>query len=161
MKNTATFSPCRKYRYTLWRCWKNLFSQDSEYIMFIGLNPSTADEIINDNTIRRCIGYAKDWGYTGLCMMNIFAFRATQPKNMRMVEDPIGPDNDRELINMAKLCNMVVAAWGNDGKYMNRGKQVRAMIPDLHYLRLTAGGFPAHPLYLPKKLKPILWKNNH
>ncbi|GAG56030.1 unnamed protein product, partial [marine sediment metagenome] len=104
--------------------------------MFIGLNPSTADEIINDNTVRRCIGYAKDWGYTGLCMMNIFAFRATQPKKIRMIEDPIGPDNDCELINMAKLCNMVVAAWGNNGKYMNRGKQVRAMIPDLHYLRL-------------------------
>ena len=81
---TATFSECRKYRYTLWRRWDGLFA--SGYAMFIGLNPSTADETNDDPTIRRCIGYARDWGYGGLCMTNLFAFRATLPKNMKAVD---------------------------------------------------------------------------
>ncbi|GHX72979.1 hypothetical protein VCSRO16_3593 [Vibrio cholerae] len=73
MKNTAELSKCRKYRYALWRTWDS----DKPFAMFIGLNPSTADEKNDDPTLRRCINFAKSWGYGGVCMANLFAFRAT------------------------------------------------------------------------------------
>jgi len=156
MERSATFSPCRKYRYTLWRHWGSLFA--SGYAMFIGLNPSTADETIDDPTVRRCIGYAQDWGYAGLCMMNLFAFRATLPKDMKTVEDPVGPDNDRALVEIAEYAKVIIAAWGNHGMYMGRDEEVKLIIPEpLRYLRLTKDGYPGHPLYLPKELKPKLW----
>lgn len=156
MEKSATFSPCRKYRYTLWRHWSNSFV--SRYAMFIGLNPSTADENKDDPTIRRCIGYAKDWGYTGLCMTNLFAFRATLPDNMKSAEDPIGPDNDQALINVAECAGVIVAAWGVHGSHLGRDQEIRKIISRLSYLKLTKEGFPGHPLYLPKKLKPVPWK---
>jgi hypothetical protein len=156
MKKSATFSRCRKYRYTLWRQWGGLFA--SGYAMFIGLNPSTANETVDDPTVRRCIGYARDWGYAGLCMTNLFAFRATLPEDMKAAEDPVGPDNDSVLVDVAKhQADVVVAAWGVDGAHMDRDGKVKAMIPRLHYLRLTKDGFPGHPLYLPKELNPVPW----
>ena len=155
MDKTATFSACRKYRYTLWRTWDRLFA--SGFVMFIGLNPSTADETKDDPTVRRCIRYAKDWGYPALCMTNLFAFRATSPDEMKAATDPIGPINDCVLNNMAKSADIVIAAWGVHGGYMERDKKVKEMISQLSYLRLTKEGFPAHPLYLPKGLKPIEW----
>lgn len=154
MKKSAMFSPCRNYRYTLWRWWDTLFQHG--YVMFVGLNPSTADEVNDDNTVRRCIGYAKAWGYSGLCMMNLFAFRARFPKDMKAVKSPVGPDNDRLLIDLSKDAKIVVAAWGNDGSYMERGERVKTIIPRLHCLRLTKSGHPWHPLYLPKNLEPVL-----
>jgi len=158
MEKSATFSYCRKYRYTLWRHWGSLFSKD--YAMFIGLNPSTADEQNDDPTVRRCIGYARDWGYAGLCMTNIFAFRATLPIDMKAAEDPIGPANDRTLIDMAEYAGVVIAAWGVHGTYLGRDKEVCKIIPKLHYLKLTKDGYPGHPLYLPKNLRPTLWQND-
>jgi hypothetical protein len=156
MNKSATFSPCRKYRYTLWRHWGSIFT--SRYAMFIGLNPSTADETNDDPTIRRCIGYAKEWGYGGLCMTNLFAFRATSPKDMKVVDDPVGPDNDHYLKFITESVDVILAAWGNHGAYRDRDEEVYKMIPKLSYLKLTKAGFPAHPLYLPKGLKPILWE---
>ncbi len=150
MNKSATFSPCRKYRYMLWRHWGGLFNHGCA--MFIGLNPSTADEILDDPTIRRCIGYAHDWGYAELYMANIFAFRAILPKDMKAADDPIGPDNDQALVDMASLAGVIVAAWGNNGAYQGHGEAVRKMIPNLSYLKLTKNGSPAHPLYLPKGL---------
>jgi len=129
--------------------------------MFIGLNPSTADEKKDDPTIRRCIGYARDWGYAGLCMMNLFAFRSTLVKKMKAADDPVGPENDHTLIVMAKAAEIIIACWGIHGAYMGRGEQVRKLIPQLHYLQLTKEGFPGHPLYLPKGLKPILWEKRN
>jgi len=126
--------------------------------MFIGLNPSTADETTDDPTIRRCIGYARDWGYAGLSMLNLFAFRATSPEDMKAAEDPVGPDNDCALTDMAEFAEVIIAAWGAHGTHLGRDKKVRKIIPNLHYLKMTKGGFPCHPLYLPKGLKPILWK---
>ena len=157
MKKSATFSDCRKYRYTLWRYWGGLFS--SGYAMFIGLNPSTADETNNDPTVRRCIGYARDWGYSGLCMANLFAFRSTLPSAMLSVKDPVGSDNDKHLKAVAKKAGIIIAAWGNHGAYLGRGEAVRKVIPNLHYLKLTKKGIPGHPLYLKKDLKPIPLKN--
>lgn len=150
----AEFSPCRKYRYALYRFWGGKWS---EYAMFVGLNPSTADETLDDPTIRRCISFAKDWGYGGLYMTNLFAYRATQPEDMKRADDPVGPDNDYWLRKIAGQASVVVAAWGTHGTYGGRHSAVRAMLPNLHCLRLTKDGHPSHPLYLPKKLRPLAW----
>lgn len=153
MERTALFSPCRRYRYTLWRHWGGRRG----HAMFVGLNPSTADETQDDPTVRRCIGYARDWGYSGLCMTNIFAFRATDPAVMLAEPDPKGPDNDYWLAESARRAAIVVAAWGVHGVHRERHDTVRALLPSLHYLRLTKEGYPGHPLYLPKALAPTKW----
>lgn len=148
--NTATFSPCRKYRYDLWRVWR----KDLPFCMFVGLNPSYADEIVNDNTVRRCIQYAKDWNYGALCMTNLFAFRATLPKDMKAEQEPIGQDNDRILKERAEKAGIVIAAWGKDGKYLDRDKQVVKLLPTIYCLKQNKDKTPAHPLYLKKDLMP-------
>lgn len=150
----ANFSRCRRYRYTLWRRWDS----SRPLVMIIGLNPSTADARQNDPTIRRCIGFARDWGYGGLVVTNLFAFRATYPADLKATSDPVGPRNDVWLRRMAGQVEMIVAAWGNDGTWLNRGVRVRQMLARrLFCLRLNAAGQPAHPLYLPAGLKPITW----
>ncbi len=88
MTRNAHLSICRRYRYALLRRWG-----EGKNAMFIGLNPSTADETADDPTIRRCVSFAKAWGFGGLCMANLFAYRATNPADMLMQADPIGPDN--------------------------------------------------------------------
>lgn len=127
--------------------------------MFVGLNPSTADEVDDDNTVRRCIGYARAWGYNSLIMTNIFAFRATYPKDMKAAHDPVGPENDKWLISCSNEAALVVAAWGNNGAYLGRSRQVVEMMAEagvqLMCLRITKAGEPEHPLYLPGKLRPI------
>lgn len=122
--------------------------------MFIGLNPSTADEVVNDRTVSRCIQFAKDWGYGALCMTNLFAFRATDPEVMKAHPEPVGKDTDAVLVALAKNAGVVVAAWGNDGKHLGRAQQVVSFLPNLHCLKVTKEGQPNHPLYLSKALKP-------
>ena len=95
----AVFSPCRTYRYALSRVW----AADKPYALFIGLNPSTADETLDDPTIRRCIDFAKRWGYGGLVMANLFAYRATNPSEMKAATDPVGVANDEWLIGCTLL----------------------------------------------------------
>jgi hypothetical protein len=145
------FSPCRIYRYALWREWIG----GDGYVMFVGLNPSTADEILDDQTIRRCIAFAKAWGYGGLYMTNLFAFRATKPKDMKVVDDPIGPENDLYLMALAEEAGVIVAAWGANGTHRGRDAEVRRLLPTLHCLSLTKDGHPGHPLYLLKTLTPV------
>lgn len=152
MERSATLSACRTYRYALWRRWGR-----GDYAMFIGLNPSTADETNDDPTIRRCIGFARAWGYDALCMANLFAFRATQPADMKKAADPVGPENDQALLYLAAGAGIVVAAWGAHGTFKGRDQSVRRLLPGLHYLRLTKDGHPGHPLYLPADLKPQRW----
>jgi hypothetical protein len=156
MQNGALLSPCRTYRYDLWRTWIG----GAGYAMFVGLNPSTADETEDDPTIRRCIVFAKDWGYAGLCMTNLFAYRATNPADMMCASDPVGPRNDEILHERAAGAGVVVAAWGVHGTFGGRHNAVRRMLPKLHYLRLTKDGHPGHPLYLPKTLAPVSWGSN-
>lgn len=157
MERTATFSPCRRYRYSLWRNWADLLGTGKGYAMFIGLNPSTANETEDDPTIRRCMAFAKAWGYDGLCMTNLFAFRATDPAVMLAESHPVGPENDLHLHEMAQGAGIVIAAWGTPGAHLGRDASARSLIPKLHYLRLTKDGHPGHPLYLPGCLTPILW----
>jgi len=125
--------------------------------MFIGLNPSTADESKDDPTIRRCMNYAKDWGYTALVMANLFAFRSTDPRRMLLCEDPVGPSNNDYLLGFAEGARLIVAAWGTGGDHLGRARSVKTMLPPMHVLRLTKGGHPGHPLYLPKSLRPQPW----
>lgn len=150
----AIISDCEQYRYALWRIW----DKEKGIATFICLNPSTADHEKDDNTATRCINYAMDWGYGGLCMGNLFAFRATEPKDMKSAVDPVGPENDSYLKKICSRSVVIVAGWGADGGYKNRDKHVLKLIPEkIHCLKLTKHGFPWHPLYLKKTLVPILF----
>ncbi len=150
MKKEAILSKCRKYRFALWRIWDEAKPQ----AMFIGLNPSTADEFDDDPTLRRCINYAKSWNYGSVCMANLFAYRATQPKDMLTAPDPVGAENNKWLLELSQKAHLVVAAWGNSGRFQNRSGEIRQMIPNLHFLKLNLSGEPAHPLYLKLNLRP-------
>ena len=147
----ATFSDCRKYRYALSRTWNG----KKKTILFIGLNPSTADEKIDDPTIRRCINYAQNWGYGSLLMVNLFAYRATMPSELKNAINPIGNDNDLHILELSKKADLAVAAWGNKGTLLNRDKEVKKIIPNLMCLKINKSGQPAHPLYQKKDLKLI------
>ncbi len=150
LKKWAVFSPCRLWRYELWRRWDG----SKPYCMFIGLNPSTADENLDDPTVRRCIRYARDWGYGALCMTNIFAWRDTDPKKMKLQKDPIGAENDKTLLHRSIGAGIIIAAWGTHGSHNARHLTVTRMLPELHALKITKDGFPGHPLYLPLDAKP-------
>lgn len=151
----AEFSPCRRWRYTLWRIW----DESKPYCAFIGLNPSTATETENDPTVSRCINYARDWEYGGMFMLNLFGWRATKPKDMKSAKEPVGPDNDAAILRVAKDAGLVVCAWGNDGAYRDRSGHVRALLREasikVHSLTVTGSGEPGHPLYLRSDCKPV------
>jgi hypothetical protein len=151
VNKNAIFSDCRKYRYALSRTWNG----KKKTILFIGLNPSTADEKIDDPTIRRCINYAQNWGYGSLLMVNLFAYRATLPSELKNVKNPIGNDNDLHILELSKKADLTVAAWGNEGFLLNRDKVVKKLIPNLMCLKINKSGQPAHPLYQKKDLKLI------
>ena len=150
----AVFSEDRKYRYFLLRVW----DRRKPKCVFIGLNPSTANEVQNDPTVTRCRNYARFWGYGGLHMLNIFGFRATDPKVMKTQEDPNGDENDHWLVKISKNAGIVICAWGTHGAYRERGKEVISMLDNagvaLHCLGETKDGFPKHPLYLRADAKP-------
>ncbi len=151
----ARFSRCGRYRYTLWRRW----DAKRQLVMMIGLNPSTADAEKDDPTIRRCIRFARDWGGGGLIMTNLFAFRATDPTDLKQAADPVGPRNDFWIRRTSQACPTLVAAWGNDGAWMGRSRLIRERFgPRLQVIRLNRSGEPAHPLYLPARLQPISWE---
>ena len=156
MKRETIFSPCRCYRYTLWREWEPLFNPD--YLQVIGLNPSTADEQADDATIRTCTGLAKRLGCGALCMTNLFAWRDRFPSAMRRADEPVGLENNAWLLEVAAGAKMVIAAWGAHGEYRNRAAQVCRLLHragiNVHALRLNADGSPDHPLYLPSHLEP-------
>ena len=149
----AVISPCQRYRYSLTRQW----NADLPNLMFIGLNPSTADATNDDPTLRRCIGFAKSWGFGGVIMANLFAYRATKPTDMKAASDPIGADNDQWLQTLADQSQLIVAAWGNHGSFLARSTTVRQLISDLHYLSLNASGEPKHPLYIKANAQPSRW----
>ena len=151
VNKNAIFSDCRKYRYGLSRTWNG----KKKTILFIGLNPSTANEKIDDPTIRRCINYAQNWGYGSLLMVNLFAYRATMPSELKNVKNPIGNDNDLHIIELSKKADLSVAAWGNEGSHLNRDKEIKKILPNLMCLKINKSGQPSHPLYQKKDLKLI------
>ncbi len=156
-KDSAIFSPCMKYRYILTR----RFDPDNSTVCnFIMLNPSTATAEKNDPTVARCCKYAKRWGYGALIVTNIFAYRATDPKDMKAQNDPFGQDNAYWLRMAAEISDFRVCAWGTNGTYRKQNKAVlwlmkRNPSQGLYCLEITKHGHPKHPLYCKCDLKPI------
>jgi len=150
MSQGAHFSEDRRYRYALWRIWQ----PDRPLVMFIGLNPSTANEHKNDPTIRRIMGFAASWGYGGFYMMNLFAWVTPYPQDLRLALDPVG-ENDAWLDNVAAKCAMIIYLWGSFPQAVDRSKAVMARFPGGYCLGKSKMGNPLHPLYLPGNTKPI------
>lgn len=150
----AIISKCGNYRYLLSRHWG---AHEHPQAAFIMLNPSIADALVDDATIRKCIGFAKRWDMHGIYVGNLFAFRATNPRDMKAVHDPAGPDNHRYLFwmckHMIKNGGVVVCAWGAGGSFKNKGRAVLSGLEQWSVqpkaLGLTRAGFPKHPLYVP------------
>lgn len=161
----ADFSPCRIWRYALWRLWD--WNGYANQVMFIGLNPSTADETQNDPTVTRCIRFAKSWGYSGMFMMNAYALRATDPRDMKagrqfpdgpkLTDDPIGPGNDEALAYRKTHVGLIVAAWGNHCTPERERRICEVLNTPIYCLGKTKSGRPKHPLYLKSTLKPELF----
>jgi hypothetical protein len=149
----AVLSPCQRYRYALGRTW----DLDATPVLFVGLNPSTADADNDDPTIRRCIRFARDWGHGGVLMGNLFAFRATNPQDMLRALDPVGERNDYWLRHMASLAGLVVAAWGAHGQHRDRAQAVvgSGVLGSFTVLGLTKAGHPRHPLYMRADSRPL------
>jgi hypothetical protein len=158
MKKGAVIDKTGTYRYSLWREW----DQDKLKLVFIMLNPSKADENIDDPTLRRCINFANSWGYGSLMVVNLFAYRSATPLDLRQVSDPVGIANDRYLKKAIKSAAQVLVAWGNNGKLMQRDRLVLELLSkhniQPHCLGITQGGHPRHPLYTKCCTKPIDYK---
>ncbi len=149
--SAAVISRDGKYRYKLSRRW----TPGSDRAVWIMLNPSTADAIEDDATIRRCISFAKRWGCDGIEVYNLFALRSRHPIRIEIVEDPVGPDNDLWLSVAAQTTGKVIAAWGacNTPLQLRRAnKVIEFLLRDrrvfVSTLGLTKGGQPRHPLYV-------------
>jgi hypothetical protein len=154
MKCGAIFSPCGTFRYALWRIW----GEGRAFAVFNGLNPSTADHLEDDPTIRREMGFVMSWpDYDGLIKINAHAFRATDPAVMLAAPDSIGPDNDHWTYEAMKIgAGPGVACWGADGNHAGRADQLRQNY-NWRCFGVTKDGHPRHPLYLPKTatLQPL------
>jgi hypothetical protein len=155
MQTGATFDSTENYRYLLWRKWDEALPT----VGFVMLNPSRADAELNDPTIRRCIGFARSWGFGGLEVVNLFAYRAVTPKLLNAVADPIGNENDQYLKSLPERVDRIILAWGNWGRLYGRDREVLSLlasITPLHCLGITQLGQPKHPLYLEKTILPVL-----
>jgi hypothetical protein len=177
------FSPCMKYRFTLWRrtgilgdwfpgeckhghdacpeCDRNasFTGRAREFVQFVCLNPSTADDKVNDSTVRRCVDFARRWGFGGFCMTNLFAWRSKSPAAMKQVPEPVGVGNNEVIAKIAKQAGMIVCAWGGHGMHLQRASIVLAILKEhgagkIHALKIS-GGEPWHPLYLRATLEPF------
>lgn len=146
---SATADIRGEYRYALTRVWDAALPM----ITFVLLNPSTADALQLDPTLRRCVSFAKREGHGGMVILNLYAYRTKDPKTMMAATDPVGPDNDRVL---ADVTGTVVAGWGMNADPA-RVARVSALLPRLHALGVTKDGHPRHPLYVPADAPLIEW----
>jgi hypothetical protein len=157
--SSCDFSADRVFRYVLRHECGDLFAGKPRRIAWIGINPSTADESTLDQTMEAVRRYSKKWEFSEIVMLNLFAFRATDPAIMKKATDPVGPDNDRWLVTEAKTVDRVIACWGNPGAFLNRDQQVCSLLSTagigLQCLRKNADGSPHHPLYLGPDIEPI------
>lgn len=159
MIKNAILDSTRKYRYVLERAWGD---NEKNYVNFILLNPSTADENQDDQTVRRCINLAKSWEYDGFYVTNLFAFRTRHPKILKESDEPVGEENDRYLEEIAKKSKKIVVAWGTHGDFQKRNTTVLKLISAIkkvHCLEKTKFGHPKHPLTVKKTIKPIEYKS--
>jgi len=153
----AVISDCGKYRYSLMRRWNAMPS-----VLFIMLNPSTADAEVDDATIRSCIRLTKSWGYGGIEVVNLFAFRATDPKELYSADDPVGSENDEHIADAVAHTDFPLCAWGAQKITAQRAGNVvellkkRGALP--HCLGTTKSGAPKHPLYIKTGTVPVLFR---
>jgi hypothetical protein len=151
----ARSADSHSYRYRLRRDWD--LSEPRSLVNFIMLNPSTADAETDDPTVRRCIGFAKAWGFNGLRVTNLYGLRSTDPRLLRTDPEPIGAENNFYIGATALASDLVVAAWGVRGG--RRAVKVLELIKDLEVdlkaIHLTKSGHPSHPLYLPATCRPV------
>lgn len=159
--SVAVYSDCEAYRYLLTRVWDDALPR----VLFVMLNPSTATEVQNDPTVERCERRARALGFGAFRVTNIFAYRATDPRAMRAMADPVGPENDAAIRGSldwaAGAADRIVCAWGTHGAHLGRGAAVERLLResgrDLHHLGLTAAGAPKHPLYIGYAQPLQLW----
>lgn len=156
-KKGAILSKNRDYRFVLWRQWDVM----KKTCVFIGLNPSTADENEDDPTLRRCINFAKAWGFGKCVIVNLFAYRATNPDELKKQEKPVGYKNNHYIKTQCNQAGLVVVAWGNLGHYLKRDEKVLKILKDipLKCFKITSKGQPAHPLYQAKNTVLVPYKN--
>lgn len=151
----------QEYRYRLTRLWDD----NKPQALFVLMNPSTADPSCDDPTVAKCCRFAKTWGYGGIIVANTFAYRCTDQRGLIKVDDPIGPENDAHIIQMAREAAIVIFAYGKPKhkQLRSRGPAVASLILEKakvmpHVLSLGIDGTPKHPLYLRETLKPVVWK---
>jgi hypothetical protein len=153
-RGDAIISECGTYRYLLQRSW----DVRREAVCFVMLNPSTADAAKNDRTLDRCMSFAVTLGFGQLEVVNLFAMRTKSPDVLKQHPCPIGPENDETIFNSARVCHMVICAWGAHGAYLGRDQEVLELLRAAgirpYALRTNADGSPAHPLYLPGYVQP-------
>lgn len=156
IESGARFSPCRTWRYALWRRWT-----PGPTVLWLLLNSSSADETTNDPTVERCQRRTRTMEagrYGGYEVCNIFALRSTDPKGLYMAEDPVGPENDAAIMDRIRAAERVICGWGNHGQLHQRGRQVLAMLRNHgitpECLKITGAGEPGHPLYIPYSADP-------
>lgn len=156
MNGTAIFSDCGRYRYWLTR---EELSRRGPIVAFVMLNPSTADADALDPTVRRCVGYAREWGASKLIVTNIFALRSTDPRALYTDPAPVGPENEGYIRRAATEAHVVVCAWGNHGALHRQGEIAYRWLTlagaQPRALKVTQDGHPAHPLYLRADLPPV------
>ncbi len=154
MKKHAILSEDNKYRYQLSRIW----DEEKPMILFIMLNPSTADANIDDPTIRRVTNFAKSWGYGGLYVGNLYAFRSTDPNILQKVDNPIGTDNIQYIKSLIGLTEKVIYAWGNNRK---EPEWLSNLVDNPYCIDISKKGIPKHPLYLKGNLLPKLYRQSN
>ena len=155
-QRSANFSRCGQYRYQLRRRWLD----GHGCCVFIGLNPSIADAQADDPTIRRCMGYARDWGYQELVVINLFAYRTPHPTELKRSSDPVGPGNRRHIRAACKSADLIVAAWGTNGVFRNQAQKMSRLWDgsDVFCFSLTKNRQPAHPLYQRRDAKLLRFR---
>jgi hypothetical protein len=155
----AWISACGRYRYWLYRAWGSAAHPTAARSgLWIMLNPSTADAAHDDATIRRCRAFSQRWGWDAMTVVNLFARRATDPKQLKLARDPVGPANDQVLLAQAGRHDFILAAWGNHGGHRRRDAAVLAMLGEqglaVMCLGVTRQGRPRHPLYVAAHTTP-------
>ncbi|MCG2582899.1 DUF1643 domain-containing protein [Massilia sp. TS11] len=150
MKTSAVLSRCGTYRYALRRVW----DPARPLVLFVCLNPSTADACNEDQTSRVCINYAKRWGFGGLLIANLFAFRSTDPAGLRSAADPVGPRNNYWIRRLQREAALTVCAWSDLGALRGRDAEVLPWLQAPHCLERLRSGRPGHPLYKKADLLP-------
>lgn len=158
--SVAVYSDCQLFRYRLTRQWQ----EGGRKALFIMLNPSTATEVQNDPTVERCERRARALGFGAFTVTNIFAYRATDPRQMRAQPDPVGPQNDQAIGDALAWADQIICGWGSHGAFLGRGVQVGALLratgKPLFHLGLTQAGQPKHPLYIGYAVQPQPWLAN-